>query len=701
MEELATALLWQLPGDSAFDDITQFGQLCPPLGDEVLIRLQRPNLLIKDSSAQPPCHFVANDHCKAAGAYKSPLSDNWIKADGTIVSTNDLPAGVLRLEESDSTIEFRARLRDEMKQFYTTHYPSAHHSEYMWAVSTNRYAVTVLTKAFHNLPVKEEGVHMHCEIDLIQSMAIFVGPTTVHQLKTIGYITMVSKTPAGVMKVTGKAIHKSDNAEYIHKSVISYMFVAIAIQKFQESIARILDKLVTKIPKAAMKDLNTLRLWSMHDVDINTDIQSLLNKAEVISEVFRNLFRSIMVFILRTYPSWIKWLCAIMTIVAGVFCSIVFKWQNKIDVKYCDSCETQKFEGALYQTQQMFIGESLSLPLYYLDAWFSGQKNKAPMFDFAKSADIYDKPIGPFWYWPICSAFDFTATLMIMTSLQITYAATVQMLRNFMVVLTAILQPAMLRKAVRIHEWLGVFVITIAMVLTAVPAFLSPDDSGNTDTGKVVLGIVLAIVGTSVQSVQLLLEEWFLRKKRSSPLRCVGWEGIGGLVYSFIAWPIYQKIGTEDVTGSWYASIHSGAISGITIVYLPMAAVFNIAGLATTLLGSGLLRGVCFAVRSPLTWIISLIVKWQDYENYSLASALTFCVGFALYINLIGFPHGHPVHRWMSKPVPCFCTNPELDEPYDIEDSENPALADIEAAAAGSPSFFGGRSGSHYAHSEV
>lgn len=380
------------------------------------------------------------------------------------------------------------------------------------------------------------------------------------------------------------------------------------------------------------------------------------------------------VLYLRTYPGWILWLCASLCIVTGVFCSIVFKWQNKVIVKPCDNCDYVPFEGALYQTQQMFIGETLAMILYYLDSYLSKRKANAPVFDFAKSLDYYKLPQGPFWYWPVCSLFDFAATLMIMISLKMTYASTIQMLRNFMVVICAFLQPFMMKKAVKIHEAFGVVLITVAMVLTAIPAIQTPDSDGDntSSTSQVIIGVVLAVAGTSLQAVQLILEEAFIKKGRSSPLRCVAWEGIGGLVYSFVAWPICQKLNMEDVTGSWYASLHSTTISVLTIIYVPTATAFNVTGLATTLLGSGLLRGVCFAVRSPLVWIISLIVKWQDYDNYSLASAIVFCIGFAIYVNLTGLSHGNSLDKFLSKPIHCCncITNPALDDPYESKETQ-------------------------------
>lgn len=367
---------------------------------------------------------------------------------------------------------------------------------------------------------------------------------------------------------------------------------------------------------------------------------------------------------LRCYPTWLPWLTAGVCVTSGVFSSVVFKWQNYQYAPKYEGGKLEQFNGALLQTQLMFIGEFLALLCFFVDSFFSRRKGKQNLLDFVVSEQELLGPKGKWWYWPIAAFCDFVATLCINTSMTITYASTVSMLRNFMVVIAGVFQVVLIRKAVKVHEWGGIGMIIIALLLTTIPALMDPDGGDDITVGKTVLGVFLAVIGTSVQAFMLLLEEWFFRKGRYSPLKAVGFEGIGGLVYSFIAWPIYQVVGAEDVTGSWYQQLKSGVVTILSCIYIPCATVFNIAGISTTKLAGGLLRGVCFAVRAPLVWIVSLAARWQDFDWYSLASALVFLVGFMIYINKIGFAVGSKNHRLMVRPVPCCCTNPELDDPY-------------------------------------
>lgn len=341
----------------------------------------------------------------------------------------------------------------------------------------------------------------------------------------------------------------------------------------------------------------------------------------------------------------------------------------------CRGCKDEDFVGAMLQTQQMFIAEAIAFFVWWCDYTFSARANKAPLFEFITKPSELDTEgtrKGHWWYWPFCACCDFAATLMINHAYQFTFTATVEMLRNFMVVMAAIFQIILIRRAVVIHQWMGVVLITIAMILTAVPALLNPDDSaGETNATRTIIGVVLAVGGTSIQAFQLCVEEWFFCRGRYPPLKAVGIEGVTGLILTSIAWPIYQFSKAEDVTGSWYQQFHNKALIGIALGYLPCGSIFNICGLGTTKLAGGLLRGVCFAVRAPLVWILSMIVHWQGYDNYSLASAIVFALGFTVYCNFYGLLPGpeDPTdynadkYLWLRKPVSCCCTRPELNEP--------------------------------------
>lgn len=354
----------------------------------------------------------------------------------------------------------------------------------------------------------------------------------------------------------------------------------------------------------------------------------------------------------------------------------------------CRGCEEEAFVGAMLQTQQMFVAEMIALIVWWVDDTLSAQAKKAPLFEFVTSPRELrlDARTGRWYYWPLCALCDFAATLMVNHAYQMTFAATVEMLRNFMVVMAALFQVCLIRKSVVVHQWAGVILITMAMVLTAIPALENPAKNDATgeqrSTARTIVGVCLAVGGTTVQAFQLLLEELLFRKGRYPPLKAVGIEGITGIILSCIAWPIYQTRKAEDVTGSWYQLFHNRTLIGITAGYLPCGTVFNVCGLGVTKLAGGLLRGICFAVRAPLVWLLSMIVKWQIYDHYSLASAIIFALGFTVYCNCYGVLDDEKF-LWTRVPVSCFCTKPELDDPPFGLGSEESSTSDCQSRRAG------------------
>ena len=193
LEEHLCSFLWQVEGGSG-RDLTECGRMAsvgpsPTIGEEVLMRLQRPNVLIKDSLDSKGRLFVANDHNKAAGSYQSPYTGEWFGEDGTQCPVDEMPAGVQRFAELDTTKKLRATFRDAIAAQFRTRLPTAHHSAYLWELAppAKGYGLAVLTKLIYDAGSPPLD---RLELDLIQSMTVYVGNSVLLQLKTLGYNTL-------------------------------------------------------------------------------------------------------------------------------------------------------------------------------------------------------------------------------------------------------------------------------------------------------------------------------------------------------------------------------------------------------------------------------------------------------------------------------------------------------------------------------
>lgn len=378
---------------------------------------------------------------------------------------------------------------------------------------------------------------------------------------------------------------------------------------------------------------------------------------------------------LHRFPWWTKWIASLVCFVSGTFAAYAFKWHNKITVARCGDvddpdCSPKLFVGAFLQTLLMFIAETLCLIIYAIDRHINRRKNRVAWVDFTTSYKSFNKPDGHWWGWVLPATLDNAGTVMGNIAYTLTFASTVQMLKNFLVVVVALMQLILIRRALRIHEWIGTITITAAMVLTAVPAILDPETTEDNDGSKAWLGVLLAILGTSCQGFQIIFEEWLFTKWRYSPVKAVGMEGLAGMVGVAIIMPIAQATGLEDVGASFYQWAHSTKIIVISVFYLAACVGFNGGGLATTKLGGGLLRSIMFALRAPAVWLLDLANKWIEFDYYNLAAIFVFLIGFAVHVRCYPPDKFPGLHKVLSKPIHCCCTRPELDEDYEALQDE-------------------------------
>eukprot|EP01054_Gregarina_sp_Poly1_P002189 Gregarina_sp_Poly_1__2188@NODE_1581_length_3795_cov_120_818938_g311_i2_p3_GENE_NODE_1581_length_3795_cov_120_818938_g311_i2NODE_1581_length_3795_cov_120_818938_g311_i2_p3_ORF_typecomplete_len211_score16_17CRTlike/PF08627_10/4_1e20SLC35F/PF06027_12/3_7e16Nuc_sug_transp/PF04142_15/9_7e13UAA/PF08449_11/4_1e08TPT/PF03151_16/2e06PUNUT/PF16913_5/4_3e05PUNUT/PF16913_5/4_4e02Mg_trans_NIPA/PF05653_14/0_0013NDUF_C2/PF06374_11/2_4e02NDUF_C2/PF06374_11/0_0857TMRDISM_7TM/PF07695_11/0_00677TMRDISM_7TM/PF07695 len=163
------------------------------------------------------------------------------------------------------------------------------------------------------------------------------------------------------------------------------------------------------------------------------------------------------------------------------------------------------------------------------------------------------------------------------------------MLHNFMVIASAVFSVAILRRPLRVHEWLGCFIVTTALILTGVPALTHPEEA-TANQGLHWLGIVLAILSTCVHALQNIWEERLFLKGKMSSVLAVGIEGATGIGLSIVVLPLIHLAGIENLSiGFYQLSISSQLRSGM-FWYSISSFANNSTGVVVTKWTSGLLR---------------------------------------------------------------------------------------------------------------
>ncbi len=94
-------------------------------------------------------------------------------------------------------------------------------------------------------------------------------------------------------------------------------------------------------------------------------------------------------------------------------------------------------------------------------------------------------------------------TLLLVAQLYIT-ASLWQMMRGSVIIITALLKRFALNHRLKLHMWIGVAIITLAMLLVASTSFLGHQDTAEVaNTGKDPrIGVLLVFIGCLAQGVQ-------------------------------------------------------------------------------------------------------------------------------------------------------------------------------------------------------
>eukprot|EP01053_Blabericola_migrator_P002593 Blabericola_migrator_1__2592@NODE_1731_length_3907_cov_108_722917_g1118_i0_p2_GENE_NODE_1731_length_3907_cov_108_722917_g1118_i0NODE_1731_length_3907_cov_108_722917_g1118_i0_p2_ORF_typecomplete_len417_score56_33SLC35F/PF06027_12/2_7e20Nuc_sug_transp/PF04142_15/2_1e16CRTlike/PF08627_10/2_5e03CRTlike/PF08627_10/3_3e17UAA/PF08449_11/1e15PUNUT/PF16913_5/5_3e12TPT/PF03151_16/3_6e03TPT/PF03151_16/5_6e11EamA/PF00892_20/4_9e05EamA/PF00892_20/1_1Mg_trans_NIPA/PF05653_14/0_16Phage_holin_1/PF04531_13/5e03P len=374
---------------------------------------------------------------------------------------------------------------------------------------------------------------------------------------------------------------------------------------------------------------------------------------------------------LHKFPKSIANIACVITLIGGVFSVYAFKIMNKIWAPVCGDqlnplCAPRPFDGPYTQGFMMFGSMTFILVIHGIDVLINRCDGYVPFLDFVTDASVYRKKPGHWWWWSVSAMCDLAGSLMCNAALTLTYASTVTMLRNFMVVIAALFQLFLIRKALRIHEWLGVMVLTSAMICTAIPAITHPEGGSTADSQRALMGIALSLVGTTMHSFHVIFDEYLFRKGYYSPMKAVGCQGAFGLCALLILSPLLSFLGAESFRASFYQLSCDLRLFVTAVAYCIAAVAFNGSGLAVTSLVGGLMRVIIVALRAPVTWILDLSLGWIEFDGFSMTGVVLFLLGFAFYVRLWSASVMPEFHKAMSQPVHMLCTKPELDEAYDV-----------------------------------
>jgi drug/metabolite transporter (DMT)-like permease len=221
-----------------------------------------------------------------------------------------------------------------------------------------------------------------------------------------------------------------------------------------------------------------------------------------------------------------------------------------------------QFNHPFVQAAFMFIGEILC-GVVYIGLRCSGRGEPMPYFN----------PL----YLAVAGMCDMTATSMMYVGLTMTYASTFQILRGFVVVVTAVFSQFVLKRKQQIYQWFGVGMVVVGTIVVGAAPYVPPPmgtKGGAADTGatNAPLGNAIIILAQIVVGCQMCWEEKYVTEYNIPALLVVGWEGFFGLFAIHLLITVVHQISDFSV-GSEIAVFKANKTDTPPAVYTPPAAV--------------------------------------------------------------------------------------------------------------------------------
>lgn len=328
--------------------------------------------------------------------------------------------------------------------------------------------------------------------------------------------------------------------------------------------------------------------------------------------------------------------------------------------------ESNAFNKPYFLTLCMFIGESLCLTVVVYNRWQERRQRLQALQQGSarysmltvgvhEEASSVNSPGGNvqsktnvFVFLLLCT-FDLSATAIGGVGLNRVDASTNQMLRGSMILFTGIFTVLILRRQLRLKQWVGIGIVCMGLIVVGASSLLEPkdDDDSHLSTGEKLLGIFLVVVGAALNSAQGVFEEKLMKGAGDvDPLVVVGWEGLfGTLLSGLVLLPATQYLpGSdlhEDTIDTFDQMSNSGMVVFLVVGYTLSLAAMNYYSQKISKVFSAVLRMLIQNLRTVAVWIVSLILyyarsgygeKWTNFSFIKLGGFGVLIVGTLVFV---------------------------------------------------------------------
>jgi len=326
---------------------------------------------------------------------------------------------------------------------------------------------------------------------------------------------------------------------------------------------------------------------------------------------------------------------------------------------YGDDGIEKNFGKPLFQNTGMFVGMSLCLLVFEINARFfamkSGAGEKQPLLGGpAPGADwrVYYVVIVP----AIC---DFIATYMMNVGLLWINASVWQMLRGSIVLFSAVIRWIWLGRTIHNYQWFGVVTVMSALGIIGFSCIMNqasvahvPGELVATEWQKL-LGVILVFLAQLVQATQTVVEEHLLHDIRASDMQIVGLEGVWGLgLCVLVAMPVAYYIPVaglhEDTWDTLAMMRNSSTVFWLFMIYVLVILAYNMMAMKVTMYLDSVTRNVLDTVRTIFIWTLLTVVHytvadsmgeaWSGWSWMQLFGFLVLITGLFTYNKVFQLP---------------------------------------------------------------
>lgn len=345
-------------------------------------------------------------------------------------------------------------------------------------------------------------------------------------------------------------------------------------------------------------------------------------------------------------------LISVVMVFTGTINTLSTKAADLLLVRGTNPHAVHSFNHPYVQAVGMFIGEFSCMFVFaiYALVFFAFKRTIKPLIPKRFNPLIFLAP----------SCCDILATSTMYLGLNLTSASSFQMLRGAVIIFSGLLSVGFLGSHISLTKWSGMLCVFFGLMVVGVGDLIS-SGTGSASASQVITGDLLILVAQIIVSIQVVVEEYFIKGYQVDPLLAVGCEGMFGLTITglllvpmyFIPWHIpgtdfWQEVPRyEDALDAVAQMGNSGLLILFVIGNIVSIAFFNFTGLTVTKYLNATTRMVLDSVRTLFIWLFSLAIMWQSFYFTQLLGFVLLILGTFIYYDIL-IPPGI---RWVYNKV--------------------------------------------------